>query len=147
MKNYEKPVVLENEEVAEGVYLASGDGIGGKSGGLVPSDCYTVTWNIHQKPEVGRGDFRIQINANHHATDGHHSGKQTLVVAFNQAVDYVSSGGTYVSGSGTSTIAVDYSYHNNSGDNIGLGDLVVTANAGLAIESAGMICNHDCGQH
>ena len=41
MKDYVKPVVLVNEELAEGVYAASG------------SDCYTVTTNIHQRPETG----------------------------------------------------------------------------------------------
>ena len=36
MKTYEKPVVLANEELAEGVYAASGDG-------MSENDCWTVT--------------------------------------------------------------------------------------------------------
>lgn len=142
MRDYEKPILVENEEMAEGVYLASGDG-----GSVVPSDCYTVTWNIHQKPETGRGDYRIQVNAVHNAADGHHSGEQILILGFNQSVDYVSSNGTLVSGSGTSTLRIKFNYHNNAGDNIGMGDVIVTANAGLSVTSSGVYCNHDCGQH
>lgn len=49
MTDYKKPVVVGCDDVAEGVYAASG--------------CYTVTTNIHQRPEFGRGDYRIQVNA------------------------------------------------------------------------------------
>lgn len=41
MTDYKKPVVVGCDDVAEGVYAASG--------------CYTVTTNIHQRPEFGRG--------------------------------------------------------------------------------------------
>lgn len=47
MTDYKKPVVVGCDDVAEGVYAASG--------------CYTVTTNIHQRPEFGRGDYRIQV--------------------------------------------------------------------------------------
>lgn len=141
MKTYERPIVLVNEELAEGVYAASGVTAG--SG----DDCYTVTARIHQSPETGRGDFRIQVDGVHAAGDGHHSGKQTLVLYFNQAVEYSSSNGSLASGNNTSSISIDYSYHNNGNDNIGLGDVVVKSDAGLAVTGAQLICNHDCGQH
>jgi len=57
MKEYMKPVLLTSDELAEGVYLASGDGSG----------CYTTTAYIHQTPQTGRGDYRIQVNAVHNA--------------------------------------------------------------------------------
>lgn len=136
---YEKPVALANEELMEGVYMTSGDTAG--------SDCYTVTANIHQRPETGREDYRIQVNAQHAADDGHHSGEQHLFLAFNQPVNYSSSNGKLVSGDGTSVIEIKYDYHNNATDNIGLGDVVVTSNAGLSITSAKLTCNFDCGQH
>lgn len=136
MKLYEKPIVLLNEDLAEGVYAASGGG----------DDCYTVTAYIHQQPETGRGDFRIQVNGKHEADDGHHSGKQILVLSFNQPVEYSSSNGTLTSGDGTSSIRITYNYHNNGNDNIGLGDVVVKSDAGLAVTGAMLICNHDCGQ-
>ena len=50
-KTYSKPVVTIDIGLAEGVYAASG--------------CYTVSAYIHQKPETGRGDYRIQLNGQH----------------------------------------------------------------------------------
>lgn len=139
MKNYIKPIVLANEALSEGVYAASGMASG--------NDCYTVTAYIHQTPETGRDDYRIQVNAVHTAGDGHHSGKQTLVLYFNQAVTYSWSNGSLSGGDGTSSISIDYDYHNNGNDNIGLGDVIVESNVGLAITGTELICNHDCGQH
>ena len=135
-ESYVKPVIsLENEQ-AEGVYMASGD-----------DDCYTVTTRIHQTPETGRGDFRIQVDAKHAAGDGHHSGKQTLVLYFNQSVTYKGSNGSLAGGDGTNELSIDYWYHNNGNDNIGLGDVIVESDAGLAVTHAMVICNHNCGQH
>lgn len=135
-KTYESPIVTANEELVEGVYMASGD------------DCYTVTARIHQKPETGRGDYRIQVDGKHAATDNHHAGSQTLVMSFNLPVEYVGSNGKLKSGDGSTKIKVDYSYHNNAHDNIGLGDLIVKADPGLAITHVKLIDNgHDCGQH
>lgn len=141
MRTYERPVAIANDELVEGVYMASGDLADGGS------DCYTVTANIHQKPETGRGDYRIQVNAAHAATDNHHSGVQKLVISFNQVVTYGSSQGELEAGDNTNTLTIGYSYHNNAYDNIGLGDLCVMSDAGLAITGAQLICNHDCGQH
>lgn len=132
-ENYERPVVLANEELAEGVYAASG------------ADCYTVTAYIHQTPETGRGDYRIQVDAVHSAD--HHGTAQTLVITFNQAVTYKSSSGTLSSGDGTSTLYVDYMYHSEYYDNIGLGDLVVEADQGLAVTNVYLTCNKTCAQH
>ena len=140
MKTYERPVVIANDELVEGVYMASGDSV-------CNDDCYTVRAYIHQWPETGRKDYRIQCNAKHAAGDGHHSGEQVLVLNFNQPVEYVSSNGNLKSGNNTTTLQIDYSYHNNGNDNIGLGDVVVKSAAGLADPEAKMICNHDCGQH
>lgn len=137
MKNYVKPVVLDNDEIFEGVYAASGTGV----------DCYTVTAYIHQTPEMGRGDFRIQVDGVHAALDGHHSGHQVLTLYFNQSVNYKSSNGTLRSGDGTTAISIDYGYHNNANDNVGLGDVVVEADQGLEVTGAKLECNYDCGQH
>ena len=40
MAKYEKPMVIANDELAEGVFAASG--------------CYTVTWKKHQDNQEGR---------------------------------------------------------------------------------------------
>lgn len=136
MKDYVKPMVINSEEVAESVYMASGG-----------SDCYTVNAYIHQAPQEGRGDYRIQVNAAHAAGDGHHSGKQTLTISFNKPVVYSSSNGTLNSGDGTTTLEIKFNYHSNGNDNIGLGEIVVKADAGLAITGASLSCNYDCSQH
>lgn len=144
MKQYERPTVMLTEGIAEGVYMASGDGAGG--GG----DCYTVTARIHQKPETGREDYRIQVDATHAAT--HHSTGQTLIISFNMPVNYVSCnarGAKLESGDGTDTLTIGLGYHNNFDETIGFGDLVVTAAArsGLAVTGAELQCNRTCAQH
>lgn len=134
MDNYEKPAVLANEDIAEGVYAASG----------AEDNCYEVTTKIHQKPETGRVDYRIQVDARHAAGDNHHSTAQELVLSFNQPVEYISSDGTLLEGDGSTSITIAYSYHSNEYDKIGLGDVVVKADAGLAVTGAALSCNHDC---
>ena len=46
---------------------------------------------------------------------------------------YAASGAGLISGSGTPTLKVQLGYHQNPSDNIDFGDLVVTADTGLAI--------------
>lgn len=122
MKKYEKPIVMVDENLSEGVYTASGANGEG---------CYTTTAYIHQTPQTGRGDYRIQVDGKHHAD--HTKEAQTLTISFNQSVTYVSGGAGIISGDGTTTLKVKLSYHQNPTDNIGFGDLVVTSDAGLAI--------------
>ncbi len=119
MEKYSKPMVIVDQGLAEGVYAASGTG------------CYTVTAKIHQTPQTGRGDYRIQLNGKHDAD--HTREAQVLTISFNQNVTYVSGGAGVIDGNGTPTLRVKLGYHQNPSDNIGLGDLVVTSDAGLAI--------------
>lgn len=125
-KNYVKPVVMLNNDLAEGVYLASGN------------SCYTIKATIiHQTPTTGRENYTIQISAVHNAD--HTRDQQTLYVNFNQPVNYVScnaNGASLAGGDGTSTLAINLGYHQNPSDNIGFGDLVVTSEDGLAIMGA-----------
>ena len=119
MREYAKPIVTVDNGLAEGVYAASGAG------------CYTASAYIHQRPQTGRGDYRIQVDGQHKAD--HTREAQVLTISFNQNVTYVSGGAGLISGDGTPTLKIKYSYHQNPNDKIGLGDLVVTAEAGLAI--------------
>ena len=141
MKKYVRPMIVTNTELAEGVYAGSGD-------------CYTFSAYIHQKPELGNEVYSIQIDGVHHATDGHHSSTRSVMVTFNQPVTYVSSNAAAVEGSGTNQIQLTFvdgvngSYHNNGGDNIGLGQLKVQAADGLAITGCySTYCNQVCDQH
>lgn len=119
MKKYSKPVVSVDNGLAEGVYAASGAG------------CYVADAYIHQTPQTGRGDYRIQVNGKHNAD--HTKESQVLTISFNQNVTYVSGGAGLISGDGTSTLTIKLSYHQNPTDSIGFGDLVVTSDAGLSI--------------
>lgn len=134
MLSYQKPIVLLNEDLAEGVYAASGGG----------DDCYTASASITQTPEGGRENYCIHADGKHDAD--HQSSQQILILYFNQPVTYVSSNGTYVSGNGTNVLKIKYTYWNNPTDNIGLGDVYVTSAAGLVVNStAELICNHHEG--
>ena len=119
MKQYSKPVVSIDNGLAEGVYAASGAG------------CYKASAYIHQTPQTGRGDYRIQVNGQHNAD--HTKESQVLTISFNQNVTYVSGGAGLISGDGTPTLTIRLSYRQNPTDNIGFGDMVVTSDAGLSI--------------
>lgn len=125
MSKYVKPVVEIDSEMAEGVYAASGAG------------CYTASASIHQTPQTGRGDYRIQVNGQHRSD--HTKETQVLTISFNQNVTYVSGGAGLISGNGTPTLTIRLSYHQNPTDNIGFGDLVVTSDAGLSITGVSII--------
>lgn len=136
MKNYEKPIVLMNDEVSEGVYAASGDG---------GSECYKATAYIHQRPETGRENYCIQANAEHTAANGHHSGQQILTLYFNQPVTYdwcSSANATLHGGNGTSNLQIRYNYHNNAYEYIGLGDIYVKSGDGLEVTGARLECDY-----
>lgn len=122
VKVYEKPVVSVDTGMAEGVYAASGAG------------CYDASAYIHQTPQTGRGDYRIQVNGQHHAD--HTKEAQILTISFNQPVTYKScngNGASLASGNGSSVLVINLGYHQNPTDNIGFGDLVVESEPGLAI--------------
>lgn len=125
MKKYEKPIILANSDLSEGVYAASGG-------------CYNVTATIMQTPQTGRGDYRIQVNAVH--AGEHTSESQVLTISFNQPVDYAS-GGTLLTGSGSTTLTIQLIYHQNTTDNIGLSDLHVVSDPGLEITGCNLTCN------
>lgn len=119
-KDYKKPVIVANNNLSEGVYLASGNG------------CYTANAYIHQTPpNGGYGEYRIQVNGAHKAD--HTKEAQVLTISFNQNVSYVSGGAGLISGDGTTSLTINLSYHQNPTDNIGFGDLIVNSDSGLAI--------------
>ncbi|MCR5635282.1 MAG: hypothetical protein K6F90_08200 [Lachnospiraceae bacterium] len=111
MAKYEKPMVIANDELAEGVFAASG--------------CYTVTATVHQGDVPGT--YKLQVDGKHNAD--HTREAQILTVNFNEYVTFISCNGQLVSptdGKESKQIVIKYNYHQNPTDNIGLGDLVVT---------------------
>ena len=108
MFKYEKPVVLELEDIAEGIYAASGDEeIGGENGGengggenrggeeggedkhqgpyyIEESDCWTIDINSDQDDAGGYHTFRLSCV---HSTNLQHiSTATTIIIVFNQTV-------------------------------------------------------------
>ena len=108
MFKYEKPVVLEYEDIAEGIYAASGDEeiggengggetggeSGGKSGGegdknqgpyyIEESDCWTIDITSDQDDAGGYHTFRLSCV--HSTSLQHISSATTIVIVFNQPV-------------------------------------------------------------
>lgn len=144
MKNYEKPIVLANSELSEGVYAASGPYQ------ATGSDCYKAGANTTQAPEYGRGSFCLHVDGKHNSVDGdgHATDSQTLVLTLSNPVEVVASQGKNVTVSPDGyTVYIDYSYHNNSSDNIGLSDVYVRTKdgteSGLTVTDTQFICNHN----
>lgn len=138
MKKYEKPIVMINDDLAEGVYAAPS--------GYCDDDCYRVEIEGHQVPEGSRLTHKFQLKCYHLAseTDGHCGSGQMLIVKFDKPVNYVSSKGTLYAGDGTNELMISYAYTQNAKDEVGLGDIEVSVadNGSLNIESAIFTCNH-----
>lgn len=123
MNNYEKPIVLANSELSEGVYAASGYG---------SSDGYNLTLRNHQEPALGQDDYRYQFDVNYNSNADVGNTNHILTIQFNQPVDITSAGnnGTVISNS-NGLVQIMYTTPGNSSENIGLGDLIVkTTNGG-----------------
>ena len=117
---YNKPMIFGTNDLAEGVYAASG--------------CYTESWSRTQVPETGRDSYVFHISARHEAD--HTRGAQKMVVVFTQPVTFLQcnmNGCELVSGSGTNTLTFKLGYHQNPTDNIGGGDLYVQCSSDVNI--------------
>lgn len=132
MKNYERPVVLVNEEVAEGVYAASG--------GEVSSDCWTVSVTMDQSDAGGYSTYRVAAS---HSNDVEHISTKTVVtVVFNGTVTSAEYEGFDVSVSGNVVTLTRESHANayQSGDNFN--SLLKIWPAGLGVTDSGITCTH-----
>ena len=84
---------------------------------IVKVNCYTYKAEIIQKPEIGKDDFRIKINAQHNGD--HPCEKQLLLLTFNFPVNFIScTYGKLISANNTTRIRVILTYHNNPKDKI-----------------------------
>lgn len=111
MKNYEKPVVLANDEIAEGVYAASG--MTGETSG----DCWTVEVTKDQSDAGGYCTFRVA--ARHSDSVTHISTKTVVTIVFNDTVTGAEFEGFEASVNGN-TVTLTRESHANayySGDN------------------------------
>lgn len=143
MKNYERPMILEVEEMAEGVYANSG---------VVDYDNDTEcwTWNVYfpdpNKNSNGAGtECHVRIRAEHPTTIHHISAKQTITITFNQAI----TGGSFDSGTfvadGTTVTCVRELLADayKSGDNFDA-DITIKCgdSVGLEVVASTIACTH-----
>lgn len=127
MKKYEKPTALVNNDLAEGVYMASG----------VEPGCFQVEATMSQSPELGRWNYVINVNGTH--TENHTSDNQILTLYFNHPV--TCSDQRCVNGSGTNTLEFLLNYHQNPTGNIGFSDIHVECDlSDLRITNSVMKC-------
>ncbi len=76
MKNYEKPIVLSTEELAEGVYLASG--------GMSSAECWTVSAASVQDWDGSSHVF--EVHCIHSDTVEHISSASTVTLTFSGSI-------------------------------------------------------------
>ena len=104
MKNYESPVVLQYEDMAEGVYAASGQT-------EKEDECWTV---VIEKVQVIAHECiaKFRVKANHPGTV-HISTKSTVTVVFSKPVEsaYFDAGTTSVNGT---TVVIERESHANA---------------------------------
>ncbi|MCM1056189.1 MAG: hypothetical protein NC517_01060 [Firmicutes bacterium] len=133
MMNYEKPIVLANEDVAEGVYAASG------AAEETSSDCWKVDVTMDQQDAGGYSTYRVK--AKHSDGVTHISSKTVVTVVFNGSVSAAEfEGSAEVSGN---TVTLTRESHANayySGDNYD--SLLKIWPKGLAVTSSGIVCTH-----
>lgn len=112
---YEKPIVVATDDLAEGVYAASGSGVLGDS--TTSGDCWTVTVTKDQNDAGGYCTFRVA--ATHSTSVTHISTKTTVTIAFSSNVTAAEFEGFNASVSG-SVVTLTRESHANayySGDN------------------------------
>lgn len=136
MKNYEKPVVLANNEMSEGVYAASGD-------------CYTCEASVNQAPELGQDCYVVRVKLVHNATDGHHSNTRRVTINFDQVVTYVKATScSLYAGDNSTSLTVQTVHHNNASETIELTDLYIKSSIAPSINSVNCVyCGRDCNDN
>ena len=141
MKTYEKPVVIENEDLAEGVFAASGDS--GSS-----SDCWTVSGRSVQDWNGSHNVF--EMSAVHSTGVTHITTQVTFIYTFSTPITdaYAEAGfSTTVSGN---TVTVVRDLHANgyhSGDNVTFKVWVKAADEAttkaIALTGISYTCRHE----
>jgi len=112
MKDYEKPVVLANDELAEGVYMASGDV---ESGG----DCWTV--DPYSVQDWNGSHHVFEIHCIHTTAVKHISTASTVTLTFSNTLEDAYTESNFSCSFGGDTVTVVRESHANaynSGDDV-----------------------------
>lgn len=139
MKKYEKPIVMINEDLAEGVYAASGAPAGYDS-----SDCWVIIHNGETSNSVPSESAReFQFNANHASLDVGHAPDSVWVVNFSQTItEVVSCSGLYTEISGDTVYVYRKWDNKNELEEWGFALKVKCANyETVTVSSAFIACN------
>ena len=131
-----KNFIFEVDDMAEGVYMASGAAGDG--------DCFIVKHNRvqNQSPKKYGADYRVHFDAHHQAGDKHKSATQRLTITFNLPVQYVmcdAPGGVLVTGDGTNTLVLDLAFDLNHHEDMNFDHLYVNADPGLAVTNVTVV--------
>lgn len=144
---YNKPMLLVNDDLAEGVYAASGadEVVGEGSGGSTTStDCWTVSVNKDQNDAGGYCTFRVA--ANHSQSVTHISSKTVVTIVFSDTVTSAEFEGFSASVSGN-TVTLTRESHANayySGDNFNTLLKIWAPNyRDISVVSSGITCTHE----
>ncbi len=120
MKNYERPMVLANEELTEGVYAASGDGTN------------DGTAAITESPSNQNDGYCISL-CGHYSWYKSCCPTKCAIITFNQLVNYLNSQGSIIGSPCGTTLRIRYNNCDGSWGNCDLGNLFVNSAKGLAI--------------
>ena len=126
--------IFEVNDMAEGVYMASGDAVVGNT-------CWRATIRLHQVPEVGRENWVFQIDAEHGqgGGEGHSCEQQQIRIVFNTTIKNAwGNWGGDVQGIGSNTLVLRRWNHANWTESVGFGDLYVVADSEPGILSIEM---------
>lgn len=96
MKKYEKPVVVINEEIAEGVYAASG---------AMTVGCWTATGAGRQESVTARTDWRFQVDGYH--IDEAHAAKVYITFVFDKEISEATFSGYTSQGIASKTVVFE----------------------------------------
>lgn len=143
MKKYEKPSIIINEGLAEGVYAASG------------SDCMESSAYISQsRSQTREGAYVIYVQSNHksgyYGGDGHTASGITVTLYFNQPVScddndyYQGEAGTsfvVAGGNKTSTLTLRFTGDTANTGTKFWGQIYISSEPGLALTSSTITCH------
>ena len=128
--------IFEVDDMAEGVYMASGDNVEAAHG----SGCWTITYNLQQTPREGFPYYVYQIDGDHAAN--HECYRQQARIQFNTIIKTAETkvaDGVTATGMGTNTIILHRDNRKaNYTDHVGFGDLKITCDVSPEIISIEM---------
>ena len=106
-KKYEKPMALVNNDLAESVYMASGE---------ASNTCYSPTVTPDQTPAPGRNTYTFRIRAPHNGD--HTTNQQEVIISFNEPVTFIrAENNQCISGDNSTTLHISCNRFNNGTDN------------------------------